>query len=318
MEIKINCLRNGIEQGGGSNGPATLLDGYGTYLYDLYKPSDEDVAAHPELADEPLGIVYPFGNMVFKMIQSDLQVPFEMPEDPPVKLSDILSEMPKRLSILFLRSCFPPSMVREIYKNGIPSNIDTEQINYIKENGPLRGSDSYWRQDWNYYYYAVSEGKATNVSPLFNPDIMDKSSVLNNVSLLPVGHNMETNINGMLNRHKVNKYSKWNDSVDLIITTGGTTVFETVFPIFGFRKPSSNLEDYQKLSYVYNNEFFSTEELSKINEADIEYYKKSAVLIYKKDLMDFKNFFKKILEYGVEISNYTDTVRESVMNQSQG
>ena len=316
MEIKINCLRNGIEGGGVSNGPATLLDGYGTYLYDLYKPSDEDVAAHPELADEPLGIVYPFGNMVFKMIQYDLQAPFEIPEDFSFKISD-LSKMPinKRLSIQFLRSCFPPSMVREIYKNGTPSNIDAVQINYIKENGPLRGSDSYWRQDWN-YYYAVSEGKATNVSPLFNPDIMDKSSVLNNVSLLPVDHNMDTNIGGILS--DVNKYSQWDDNIDLIITTGGTTVFETVFPIFGFRKPSSNLADYQKLSYVYDNEFFSTEELSKINEDDIEYYKKSAVLIYKKDLMDFKNFFKKILEYGVEIYNYTNTVRESVMNQPQG
>lgn len=317
MEIKINCLRNGIEGGGASNGPATLLDGYGTYLYDLYKPSDEDVAAHPKLADEPLGIVYPFGNMVFKMIQYDLQAPFEIPEDLSVKLSE-LSKMPnKRLSIMFLRSCFPPSMVREIYKNGIPSNIDDVQINYIKDNGPLRGSDSYWQQDWN-YYYAVSEGKATNVSPLFNPDIMDKSSVLNNVSLLPVGHNMDTNIGGILRNYDVKKYSKWDDNVDHIITTGGTTVFETVFPIFGFRKPSSNLADYQKLSYVYDNEFFSTEELSKINEADIEYYKKSVVLIYKKDLMDFKNFFKKILEYGVEISNYTDTVYKSLINQSQG
>ena len=122
----------------------------------------------------------------------------------------------------------------------------------------------------------------------------------------------------MLNRYNVNKYSKWNDSVDLIITTGGTTVFETVFPIFGFRKPSSNLADHQKLSYVYDNEFFSTEELSKINEADIEYYKKSAVLIYKKDLMDFKNFFKKILEYGVEIYNYSQEVLDSLINQSQG
>lgn len=284
----------------------------------MYKPSDEDVAAHPELADEPLGIVYPFGNMVFKMIQYDLQAPFEIPEDPQFYLSD-LSKMPinKRLSIMFLRSCFPPSMVREIYKNGIPSNIDTVQINYIKDNGPLKGSCGLIWYDWN-YYYAVSEGKATNVSPLFNPDIMDKSSVLNNVSLLPVGNNMSTSIDYILSNNNVKKYSQWDDSIDLNITTEGTTVFETVFPIFGFRKPSSNLEDYRKLSYIYNNEFFSTEELSKINEADIEYYKKSAVLIYKKDLMDFKNFFKKILEYGVEISNYTDTVYESVMNQPQG
>lgn len=317
MEIKINCLRNGIEGGGASNGPATLLDGYGTYLYDLYKPSDEDVAAHPELADEPLGIVYPFGNMVFKVLQYDLQTPFEMPEDFSFKLSE-LSEMPnKRLSIMFLRSYFPPSMVREIYKNGIPSDIDDVRINYIKDNGPLKESHGLCWYDWN-YYYAVSEGKATNVSPLFNPDIMDKSSVLNNVSLLPIVNDMSTTIGGMLSRYNVKKYSKWNDSVDLIITTGGTTVFETVFPIFGFRKPSSNLADYNKLSYVYDNEFFSTEELSKINEADIEYYKKSAVLIYKKDLMDFKNFFKKILEYGVEISNYTDTVYKSLINQSQG
>lgn len=306
--------------GGGSNGPATLLDGYGTYLYDLYKPSDEDVAAHPELANEPLGIVYPFGNMVFKMIQYDVQMPFEIPEGlPPEEISITLSELsklPKRPSIQFLRSCFPPSMVREIYKNGIPSDTDTVKINYIKDNGPLQGSNSYYCHDWN-YYYAVSEGKATNVSPLFNPDIMDKSSVLNNVSLLPVGKNMSTSIDKILSNNNVKKYSQWDDNVDLIIT-GETTVFEAVFPIFGFRKPSSNLEDYRKLSYIYNNEFFSTEELSKINEADIDYYKKSAVLIYKKDLMDFKNFFKKILEYGVEISNHTDTVRESVMNQSQG
>lgn len=27
MEIKINCLRNGINGGGASNGPTTLLDG---------------------------------------------------------------------------------------------------------------------------------------------------------------------------------------------------------------------------------------------------------------------------------------------------
>ena len=67
MEIKINCLRNGIEYGGGtSNGPASLLDAYGTYLYALYKPSDADVAAHPELAEKPLGIVFPTGNLIKK------------------------------------------------------------------------------------------------------------------------------------------------------------------------------------------------------------------------------------------------------------
>ena len=64
------------------------------------------------------------------------------------------------------------------------------------------------------------------------------------------------------------------------------------------------------VSHIYNS-FVSTEELSKINNADLEYYKKSAVLIHKEDLMDFKNFFKKIMDYNMEINTYIQSLAGS-------
>ena len=79
--------------------------------------------------------------------------------------------------------------------------------------------------------------------------------------------------------------------------------------MFIFIKPSSYSTE--KTQEIYDG-FFSAEALSKINEADVEYYKKSAVLIYKKDLMDFKNFFKKMMGYADEINKYTDELRQTL------
>lgn len=288
MEIKINCLRNGIEQGGASNGPATLLDGYGTYLYDLYKPSDADVAAHPELADEPLGIVYPMGNTVFKVIKS-------------ITYSENFSGA-KEPIVEFVRSQFLPSLFREMNKNG----DDFSPVSYLREDNPLYSTNSYDNYMWS-YYYPVLDGKANDVA-FYNT--LAYPSLINNVSLVNA-FKLSTNLfNSTIG---VTIYDFWQDKTDDINDENRPkTILETPFPIFAFYKPSYSTESYiieERPSERYK-DMFSAEKLSKINEADIDYYKKSAVLIYKKDLMDFKNFFKKILVYGMEINNYA----ESLMN----
>lgn len=289
MEIKINCLRNGIEQGGASNGPATLLDGYGTYLYDLYKPSDADVAAHPELADEPLGIVYPIGNIVFKVIKS-------------ITYSENFFSGAKEPIVEFIRSIFIPSWFREMNKNG----NDFSPVSYIRKNNPLYSTNSYDNCMWS-YYYPVLDGKANDVT--FS-NIMAYPSLINNVSLLKAFSLSTSVFNSTIG---TTEYGPWQDKTDDINDENRPkTILNTPFPIFAFYKPSYSTESYiieerpsEKYKYM-----FSAEKLSEINEADIDYYKKSAVLIYKKDLMDFKNFFKKILVYGMEICTYA----ESLMN----
>ena len=291
MEIKINCLRNGIEQGGASNGPATLLDGYGTYLYDLYKPSDADVAAHPELADEPLGIVYPIGNTVFKIIKS-------------ITYSDDYIPGAKEPIVKFVRSQFLPSLIREMNKNG--DNFSS--VSYLRENNPLSSTSSD-NEMWS-YYYPVLDGKANDVTLICNSNIMEYPSLINNVSLLNAFKLSTSLFNSTIG---VTKYDVWQDKTDdLNDENRPKTILETPFPIFAFYKPSYSTESYiikERPSEKYK-DMFSAEKLSEINEADIDYYKKSAVLIYKKDLMDFKNFFKKILVYGMEIYTYS----ESLMN----
>lgn len=288
MEIKINCLRNGIEQGGASNGPATLLDGYGTYLYDLYKPSDADVAAHPELADEPLGIVYPMGNTVFKVIKS-------------ITYSENFSGA-KEPIVEFVRSQFLPSLFREMNKNG----DDFSPVSYLREDNPLYSTNSYDNYMWS-YYYPVLDGKANDVA-FYNT--LAYPSLINNVSLVNAFKLSTSLFNSTIG---VTIYDFWQDKTDDINDENRPkTILETPFPIFAFYKPSYSTESYiieERPSERYK-DMFSAEKLSKINEADIDYYKKSAVLIYKKDLMDFKNFFKKILVYGMEINNYA----ESLMN----
>lgn len=274
-----------MNKGGASNGPATLLDGYGTYLYDLYKPSDADVAAHPELADEPLGIVYPIGNTVFKIIKS-------------ITYSDYSISGAKEPIVKFVRSQFLPSLIREINKNG----NDFSPVSYIKENNPLYSTNSSDNSMWS-YYYPVLDGKANDVT--FS-NIMAYPSLINNVSLVNA-FKLSTSFEG------VTKYGEWQDKTDDVNDKYSLNTFlDTLFPIFAFYKPSYSTESYiirQRPSEKYK-DMFSAEKLSKINEADIDYYKKSAVLIYKKDLMDFKNFFKKILVYGKEIYTYA----ESLMN----
>ena len=291
MEIKINCLRNGIEGGGASNGPATLLDGYGTYLYDLYKPSDADVAAHPELADEPLGIVYPIGNNVFKIIKS-------------ITYSENFSGA-KEPIVEFVRSQFLPSWIREMIKNG----DDFSPVSYLRENNPLYSTNSYDNYMWS-YYYPVLDGKANDATLITNPNVMEDPSLINNVSLLNAFKLSTSLFNSTIG---VTEYDGWQDKTDDINDENRPkTILETPFPIFAFYKPSYSTESYiikERPSERYK-DMFSAEKLSKINEADIDYYKKSAVLIYKKDLMDFKNFFKKILVYGMEIYTYA----ESLMN----
>lgn len=287
MEIKINCLRNGIEGGGASNGPATLLDGYGTYLYDLYKPSDADVAAHPELADEPLGIVYPIGNTVFKVIKS-------------ITYSDYSISTAKEPIVKFVRSKFLPSLIREMNKNG----DNFSPVSYLRENNPLSSTSSDYNNMWS-YYYPVLDGKANDVT--FS-NIMAYPSLINNVSLVNA-FKLSTAL--WSSTSDVTLYDEWRDRTDDINNENlPKTILETLFPIFAFYKPSYSTESYiikERPSEKYK-DMFSAEKLSKINEADIDYYKKSAVLIYKKDLMDFKNFFKKILVYGMEIYTYANSL----------
>lgn len=291
MEIKINCLRNVIEQGGVSKGPATLLDGYGTYLYDLYKPSDADVAAHPELADEPLGIVYPTGNVAFTLMKNITFIPSSNKY-----YNDLEPE------VQFVCSCFPPSMYREIFKNGTQDKFTESKINYLKGIAPLVGSP-YFDHGRHYYYFTVIEDHRHLLS--VEPDY--KISLTEAYKLDTGQENL--GFNG------VDKYAEWwedyNDETDPTVLN--STAYKIELPIFCFLTPSSNGIETQ-LSADYNS-YFAADKVSKINKADLEYYKKSAVLIYKKDLMDFKNFCGKILSYGDEIKKYSETVLNSLYEQ---
>lgn len=294
MEIKINCLRNGIEQGGVSKGPATLLDGYGAYLYDLYKPSDEELSKHPELADEPLGIVYPAGNVAFTLMKD----------------ITFISESPIHGHILepqvqFVCSCFPPSMYREIFENGTPTNIDESIINYLKGIAPLDDDSPYFDPDRHYYYFTVIQDHQHFLS--VEPDY---EISLTEAYKLDTGQ-CNLGLNG------VDKYAIWdkyNSETNTAVLS--STAYEIKLPIFCFLTPSISTDPFSTnipLSVEYNS-YFAANKLSKINEADLEYYKKSAVLIYKKDLLDFKNFCKKILSYSNEINIYSDTLLKSLQN----
>lgn len=291
MEIKINCLRNGIEGGGASNGPATLLDGYGTYLYDLYKPSDADVATHPELADEPLGIVFPTGNLIETGLYSyNWQNGGSSYEDTFIDLRQ-------------LRGIFMPHMLRYLAAKkeaGTLINPDTLK-DYLQTQGQFQ-IDTY-RISCGIYCAGKRKTdltiKETNyICPTFPTADAD----IDNIFLSSV-HSLSTDLWNSLYKYENPKIDIWQEDPN----TTGTCIYD--MPMFIFIKPSSDL--WIKTQEIYDG-FFSAEELSKINDADIEYYKKGAVLIYKKDLMDFKNFFKKMMGYADEINMHTDELRQTL------
>lgn len=248
------------------------------------------MAAHPELADEPLGIVYPIGNTVFKIIKS-------------ITYSDNSISTPKEPIVKFVRSQFLPSLIREMNemnKNG----DDFSPVSYLREHNPLSLTSSDYNNMWS-YYYPVLDGKANDVT-FYNT--LAYPSLINNVSLVNA-FKLSTDL--WYCTTGVTNYGEWQDKTDDVNDKNSLdTIFNTLFPIFAFYKPSYSTNPYiirQRPSEKYKY-MFSAEELSKINEADIDYYKKSAVLIYKKDLMDFKNFFKKILVYGKEIYTYANSL----------
>lgn len=291
MEIKINCLRNGIEQGGVSTESFNLLDGYGTYLYDLYKPSDEDVAAHPEFANEPLGIVYPAGNVLFKSIKTTTATTTYAPYG---EYDHNEQTIKKELSARYVCTYFYPSMYRELTENGTIGNINSH-IEYIANGHPLSNYNVY-KGD---FYYPVLNGEPIDIQSFAN----DKSSI-NKVSLLPA---QQLGTSTYVYMDNVKNVAKWDNTTNNY--DGATlkdTIYTAFFPIFEFVRPRDDYY-YYAVSRKYN-DFFSTEELSKINNADLEYYKKSAVLIHKEDLMDFKNFFKKIMDYNMEINTYIQSL----------
>lgn len=283
MEIKINCLRNGIEGGGASNGPATLLDGYGTYLYDLYKPSDEDVVAHPELADEPLGIVFPTGNLIETGLYS---YNWENGGETGAGTSIDLRQ---------LRGIFMPHMERYL--------MDTKNTlkDYLQEQGQFK-IDTYRTPCSIYCAGKIKtswDNKETNcICPTF------PTADIDNIFLSSV-HSLCTSLWDSVYKYDNPGIGKWKEESN----TTGTCIYD--MPMFIFIKPSSDL--WIKTQKIYDG-FFSDDEMSKIDEADKEYYRKSAVLIYKKDLMDFKNFFKKMMGYADEINAYTESVINSLQN----
>ena len=291
MEIKINCLRNGIEQGGVSTESFNLLDGYGTYLYDLYKPSDDMLSEHPELADEALGIVYPAGNVLFKSIKTTTATTTYAPYGEYDHNEETIKKEP---SARYVCTYFYPSMYRELTENGTIGNINSH-IKYIADSHPLYNANVYDRN----FYYPVLNDEPIDIQSFAN----DKSSI-NKVSLVPA-QRLSTSMYVYMDN--VKNVAKWDNTTDNYDdATFKNTIYTAFFPIFEFMQPRYDYY-YYVVSNKYNR-FFSTEELSKINEADIDYYKKSAVLIYKKDLMDFKNFFKKIMDYNMEINTYIQSL----------
>lgn len=276
MEIKINCLRNGIEQGGVSKGPAALLDGYGTYLYDLYKPSDEDVATHPELADEPLGIVFPTGNLIETGLYSyNWQNGGETDEGTSIDLRS-------------LRGIFMPHMLRY--------SMDAKKAGTLKDYLQKQGQFKIDTYRTPCSIYCAGKIETNYICPTF------PTADIDNIFLSSV-HSLCTSLWDSLYKYDNPGIDKWKEDSN----TTGTCIYD--MPMFIFIKPSSDL--WIKTQEIYDG-FFSAEELSKINEADIEYYKKGAVLIYKKDLMDFKNFFKKMMGYADEINKYANELMQTL------
>lgn len=294
MEIKINCLRNGIEGGGVSNGPATLLDGYGTYLYDLYKPSDEDVATYPDLADEPLGIAFPTGNLIEEYTYE--------PDNP-----DSVSCLKQ------LRAIFMPHMYRSLVPKTInPDPEDEDPVKAYIESANDVGDPLFIETNYrNYDIYCAAKRMNNYTEPIIPRTNID-NIFLSSVSCLT------TYISNVLEKYPKTgiDIGPWFETKN----TTGTSIYE--MPMFMSKQPTAFDYDYlnKHISFIRidYDRLFSSESLSKINEADIEYYKKSAVLIYKKDLMDFKNFFKKMMEYGIEINVYSQKVLDSLLNQPQG
>lgn len=285
MEIKINCLRNGIEQGGVSKGPATLLDGYGTYLYDLYKPSDDELS---ELANEPLGIVFPTGNLIETGLYSyNWQNGDETDKGTSIDLRS-------------LRGIFMPHMLRYLMdakKAGTLINPDTLK-DYLQTQGQFK-IDTY-RTPCSIYCAGKIKTNWTNketnyICPTF------PTADIDNIFLSSV-HSLCTSLWDSLYKYDNPGIDKWKEDSN----TTGTCIYD--MPMFIFIRPSSF---WTKAQEIYDG-FFSAEELSKINEADIEYYKKGAVLIYKKDLMDFKNFFKKMMGYADEINKYANELMQTL------
>lgn len=288
MEIKINCLRNGIEQGGGtSNRPASLLDAYGTYLYALYKPSDADVAAHPELAEKPLGIVFPTGNLIKKGCCT-YEIQFD--NDRVIANSSIVIEQ--------LRGVFKPHMYRYLAspKNNAPDSFKQ----YLQGMGQFNITATVYKSS-DCGIYCAGKKEYDNICPSYPTDDID------NIFLSSV-QTLSTEIDALLDNFMM--LEKWEDDT----VTACTSLYN--MPMFIFIKPEVDIADWQDLQTIYNT-FFSDDVLTDINKADIEYYKKNAVLIYKKDLMDFKNFFKKMMEYANEINAYSDNLSDQLKNQPQ-
>ena len=241
MEIKINCLRNGINGGGGaSNGPATLLDGYGTYLYDLYKPSDEDVAVHPDLADEPLGIAFPTGNLIEEYTYE--------PDNP-----DSVSCLKQ------LRAIFMPHMYRYLVPKTINSDLeDKDPVKaYIEsENNigdPLLILTNYTKFD----IYCAAKRMNNYTEPIIPRTNID-NIFLSSVSCLT------TYISNVLKKYSntVIDIDPWFETKN----TTGTSIY--AMPMVMFKQPS--FDSYNNVSHYYNS-LFSTEKLSKIKEADNDY-----------------------------------------------
>lgn len=244
----------------------------------MYKPSDEDVTAHPELADEPLGIVFPTGNLIETGLYS---YNWENGGEKDAGTSIDLRQ---------LRGIFMPHMGRYLMdaKNTLKD--------YLQEQGQFK-IDTYSipcsiycagkiKTSWNNNY----------ICPTF------PTADIDNIFLSSV-HSLCTSLNDSIYKYDNPGINKWKEESD----TTGTCIYD--MPMFIFIKPSSDL--WIKTQEIYDG-FFSDDEMSKINEADKEYYKKSAVLIYKNDLMDFKNFFKKMMGYANEINAYTESVINSL------
>ena len=266
------------------------------------------LSTYPDIADEPLGIVYPTGNVLFKSIKTTTATTTYAPpyEEYRFEYSDNNKEtIKKEPSARYACTYFYPSLYRELTENRTIGNINSH-IEYIANSHPLY-TDSYNYNDFygyvtkypGHFYYPVLNDEPIDIQSFAN----DKSSI-NKVSLVPA-QQLSTGMKAYMD--DVINVAKWDNTTNNYDdATLKNTIYTAFFPIFEFVQPWNEYF----LSNKYNS-FFSTEELSKINSADLEYYKKSAVLIYKKDLMDFKNFFKKIMDYNMEINTYIQSLAGS-------
>ena len=124
----------------------------------MYKPSDEDVAAHPELADEPLGIAFPTGNLIEEYTYT---VPYD------TAYSDSVSCLQQ------LRAIFMPHMERYIMSKDINPGRENPIKAYIESANNIGDPLLVPTNDTSFGIYCAAKRMNNYTAPIVPPTNID-------------------------------------------------------------------------------------------------------------------------------------------------